>query len=59
MVGIVDAYITWQDDIGEDGLDGVPSSVPPDLHQGILPIQVVDVFSKVFPILLLVLAKFL
>ena len=42
----MDAYITWQDDIGGDGLDGVPSSVPLDLRQGVFPIQVVDVFSK-------------
>jgi hypothetical protein len=48
MVGIVDAYITWQDDIGEDGLDGVPSSVPLNLRQGILPIQVVDVLCKFY-----------
>ena len=46
MVGIVDAYITWQDDIGENGLDGVPSSVPLDLRQGTFPIQAVDVFCE-------------
>lgn len=49
MVGIVDAYITWQHDNRKNGLDSVPSLVPPDLRQGILPIQVVDVFSKFCP----------
>ena len=49
MVSIVDAYITWQEDIAGDGLEGVALPVPPDLCRGTLPIQVVDVFCKVFP----------
>ena len=55
MVGIVDAYITWQDDIGEKGLDGLPSPVPLDLHQGTLPIRVVDVFCKFYFVVLIML----
>jgi hypothetical protein len=56
MVGIVDAYITWQHDIRENGLDGVPMPVPLDLRQGILRIQVVDVFCK-FPFVLLLVLR--
>ena len=54
MIGIVDAYISWQDDIGEKGLDGVPSPVPLELRQGFLRIQVVDVFCKYYFVFFLV-----
>ena len=53
MVGIMDAYITWQDD---KGLDGLPSPVPLDLHQGTLPIRVVDVFCKFYFVVLIMLS---
>jgi hypothetical protein len=48
-VGIVDAYISWQEALGEDGLDATPPSVPKELLQGIYRIQVIDVYSKHIP----------
>lgn len=47
LVGIVEAYITWQDAIGEAGLNATLPSVPMELCQGTLWIEVVDVFCKI------------
>ncbi|KAF8223325.1 hypothetical protein L208DRAFT_1317364, partial [Tricholoma matsutake] len=44
--GIVDAYICWQETIGEDRLDARHPSLPAELCQGIYPLKVVDVFCE-------------
>jgi hypothetical protein len=49
MDGIVDAYIVWQENLGDDGLDAPPCVVPMELRQGTVSIQLVDVFCKIFP----------
>jgi hypothetical protein len=46
--GIVDAYICWQETIGEVGLDAQHPSLPEELCQGIYPLKVVDVFCEYF-----------
>jgi hypothetical protein len=44
--GIVDAYMSWSNAIGEGGLDSPPPSVEPELLQGTYKIRVMDVFGK-------------
>jgi hypothetical protein len=46
FTGIVDAYIAWQEAIGEEGLDAGPPSVPKESLQGVYKVQVFDVFCK-------------
>jgi len=51
--GIVDAYISWQEMNGEDGLDTGHPSLPVELCQGIYPLKVVDVFCECFLVITL------
>jgi hypothetical protein len=46
--GIVDAYISWSNAIGVEGLDASPPSVEPEFLQGTYKIQVMDVFGNYF-----------
>lgn len=44
--GIVDAYISWNSALGEEGLDASCPPVEPELLQGIYKIQIMDVFGN-------------
>jgi hypothetical protein len=49
---IVDAYITWQEALGEGGLEATPPPVQKELLQGTYQVQVINVFCKLIPLYL-------
>ena len=46
---IIDAYITWQDIIGEEGLDAGHPVVAAELLQGLYKVQAVNVYCEYSP----------
>ncbi|KAF8220005.1 hypothetical protein L208DRAFT_1336274 [Tricholoma matsutake] len=50
MVSIVDAYILWQESLGDVGLDASPPLVEEELLQGKYSLKILNVFCMCIPL---------